>query len=199
MADGLVLGRLSSCAVVLADKKASRRHARLIVQGSVVEVENLGSSNGTLLNDKPVKRRMLRNGDVLQIGATRITYREQAEDDAREPEAEAEAATDDVEVLEFADDDVVRVPKRTPAASPKPAAPKPAPEQASTARPKPSPLDKTDVSVSRGLLLPPKRRGSGTLLGDDLQQMSFPMRLLGYAVALAIAVGLFYLAMKLVS
>tara|TARA_R110002072_G_scaffold4174_1_gene29405 strand:+ start:118482 stop:119501 length:1020 start_codon:yes stop_codon:yes gene_type:complete len=74
--DGLVLGRVSACDVVVNDSKASRRHARLIVEGGVVEIEDLNSSNGTLLNGKPVDRRMMRDGDEVRIGKTVIVYRE---------------------------------------------------------------------------------------------------------------------------
>jgi predicted component of type VI protein secretion system len=76
--DGLVLGRVSACDVVIADNKASRRHARLIADAGVVEVEDMGSSNGTLLNGKTVDRRMLRDGDRIEIGKTVIVYREGA-------------------------------------------------------------------------------------------------------------------------
>lgn len=76
--DGLVLGRVAACDVVVADSKASRRHARLIAEAGVVEIEDMGSSNGTLLNGKPVDRRMLRDGDRVEIGQTVIVYREGA-------------------------------------------------------------------------------------------------------------------------
>ena len=74
--DGLVLGRVASADVVVADSKASRRHARLIAEAGVVEIEDMGSSNGTMLNGKPVDRRMLRDGDRIEIGTTKIIYRE---------------------------------------------------------------------------------------------------------------------------
>lgn len=74
--DRLVIGRVAACDVVVADNKASRRHAQLIVEAGVVEVEDLGSSNGTMLNGKPVERRMLRDGDRIEIGKTVIVYRE---------------------------------------------------------------------------------------------------------------------------
>ena len=74
--DGLLLGRVAACDVVIADAKASRRHARLISESGVVEIEDLESSNGTLLNGKPVDRRMLRDGDRIEIGTTVIVYRQ---------------------------------------------------------------------------------------------------------------------------
>lgn len=76
--DGLVLGRVASCDVVLDDTKASRRHARVIVEAGVVEIEDMGSSNGTRLNGKPVERRMLRDGDRVEIGKTAVVFREGA-------------------------------------------------------------------------------------------------------------------------
>lgn len=88
VADGLVLGRGKDCDVVLEDTKASRRHARLIVLGSVVEIEDLGSSNGTLLNGHRVQRRLLRSGDELTIGTTTVRYVEEAGAAAAPPASE---------------------------------------------------------------------------------------------------------------
>ncbi len=72
--DGFVLGRVAGSDLVVEDGKASRRHAKLHVEGGVVEIEDLQSSNGTLLNDKPVTRRVLRDGDRVQIGTTVIVF-----------------------------------------------------------------------------------------------------------------------------
>ena len=134
--DGLTMGRVAGCDIVIDDTKASRRHARIVVQDGVVEVEDLGSSNGTLLNGKPVQRRVVRDGDEIQIGATRIVYRAVAaapaaakDDDVDlfggdEPSASApqqakqESDSDD---LDFGADEPVVA---KPAASPAPAAPK---------------------------------------------------------------------------
>jgi predicted component of type VI protein secretion system len=74
--DGFVIGRATGCDLVLDDGKCSRKHARICIEGSVVEILDLDSSNGTLLNGKPVQRRLLRDGDKVQIGATVIVYRE---------------------------------------------------------------------------------------------------------------------------
>src|SRR5688572_18827476 len=74
--NGFVLGRVAGCDLVVDDTKASRRHARIIIENDVVEIEDLGSSNGTLLNDKPVTRRLLRDGDRVKIGKTVIVFHE---------------------------------------------------------------------------------------------------------------------------
>ncbi len=101
--DGLLLGRVASCDVVIADTKASRRHARVIVESGVVEIEDMGSSNGTLLNGKPVERRMLRDGDRVEIGKTVVTYREGALPGRSRPAAAAAPVRDDL----FDDDDLL--------------------------------------------------------------------------------------------
>src|SRR5689334_5341670 len=72
--NGFVLGRVAGCDLVIDDTKASRRHARIIIENDVVEIEDMDSSNGTLLNDKPVTRRLLRDGDRVQIGKTVIVF-----------------------------------------------------------------------------------------------------------------------------
>ncbi len=76
--DGIVIGRVAGCDCVIDDPKASRRHARVVVEAGVVEIEDLESSNGTMLNGKPVTRRLMRSGDEVQIGKTVIVYREGA-------------------------------------------------------------------------------------------------------------------------
>lgn len=74
--DGIVIGRVAGCDCVIDDGKASRKHAKVVVEGGVVEIEDLDSSNGTLLNGKPVTRRVLRPGDEVQIGKTVIVYKD---------------------------------------------------------------------------------------------------------------------------
>lgn len=90
--DGFVIGRVAGCDLVINDSKASRRHARIVVEAGVAEVEDLDSSNGTRLNDKPVTRRVLRDGDRIQIGATVLVYREGQAAAAAAPAAPAAAA-----------------------------------------------------------------------------------------------------------
>jgi sigma-B regulation protein RsbU (phosphoserine phosphatase) len=84
--DDVVIGRASSCDLVLADRYLSRRHARLINRDGRWLVEDLGSRNGTLLNghrlDNPAE---LRDHDVLQLSASLITVIAGGEDDAARP------------------------------------------------------------------------------------------------------------------
>lgn len=129
---GLTIGRQSGCDIVVDDHKASRRHAVLHVAGSVVEVEDLGSSNGTLLNGKPVTRRVLRDGDVVQIGATALTYVERIAAPAAPPAAVAPAAPAPAVA---ADDDLDLFGGDAPAAAVAPVAPVAQPAPAAPMRP----------------------------------------------------------------
>jgi pSer/pThr/pTyr-binding forkhead associated (FHA) protein len=67
--DGFVMGRAADCAVRLAGGLVSRHHARFrFVAGGVV-VEDLGSRNGVIVNDKKIKGpTAIAHGDVLRIG-----------------------------------------------------------------------------------------------------------------------------------
>jgi diguanylate cyclase (GGDEF)-like protein len=72
----LEVGRDPKAVVSLADVlSVSRHHARLHHQGDRVIVEDLGSTNGTLVNDFPVTGRYtLRSGDRLQIGEVHFKF-----------------------------------------------------------------------------------------------------------------------------
>jgi hypothetical protein len=193
---GLVIGRAAGCDVTLTDHKASRRHAALRVEGSIVEIEDLGSSNGTLLNAHPVTRRILRHGDRIRIGQSELVFEEaQPPDVAPPPPAPDPPAP--------APPPLARVPLPPPAP---PAAPRepaatleffdevvelraPPPSSA------PSSLPAAGVEVTAGQRLlrfdrHGKRQAPG-LLGDDLAQMSFLQRwgLVLLVLLFAVAVG----------
>lgn len=71
-----VIGRLKSCDVCLGDANASRQHAAVEREGSGWVLVDLGSTNGTLLNGEQVDRVRLRDGDVITVGVSQITYHE---------------------------------------------------------------------------------------------------------------------------
>jgi len=55
-AEGMVIGRAADqCDLVVAHPTVSRRHARLRVAGEAVQVEDLGSTNGTTIDDRPLR------------------------------------------------------------------------------------------------------------------------------------------------
>ena len=64
----LVIGRETSCDVVIADRQVSRFHARVSPMPEGVMLEDLGSKNGTHCNGNLVTAPvMLNDGDVVQI------------------------------------------------------------------------------------------------------------------------------------
>ena len=71
---GLLIGRGPHCDLRLDDSTVSWDHLEISCRGRAVFAEDLGSSNGTLLNARPLVRdRRLRSGDVLHLGGMRLT------------------------------------------------------------------------------------------------------------------------------
>jgi len=72
--DGATLGR-GDVEIHLEDPFASNRHARLSRQGGVVVIEDLGSTNGTYLNEELLDGpRPLHPGDRIRIGDSTFTF-----------------------------------------------------------------------------------------------------------------------------
>src|SRR2546423_3763814 len=58
------------------DAQVSRRHARVMAQGGGATVEDLGSTNGTYVNDQPIHApRPLAPGDRIRVGLTVLELR----------------------------------------------------------------------------------------------------------------------------
>jgi len=69
------LGRNLDCWLTLDDELASRYHARFVVEQGGCFIEDLGSRNGTFLNEIRLKgKRPLRAGDRIRIGREVVTY-----------------------------------------------------------------------------------------------------------------------------
>jgi hypothetical protein len=72
--EGATLGR-GDVEIHLEDPFASTRHARLVRQGAVVVIEDLGSTNGTYLNEELLDGpRPLHPGDRIRIGDSTFIY-----------------------------------------------------------------------------------------------------------------------------
>jgi hypothetical protein len=69
-----VIGRDAGCGIRLErDDFASARHARIEARPDGIRIEDLGSTNGTFVNDERIKgARRLSAGDVVRIGATEL-------------------------------------------------------------------------------------------------------------------------------
>jgi len=66
----VVVGRSSDLDMVLVEEMVSRRHAHIEMRAGVVQVEDLGSTNGTFVNGERVQKASLAEGDRLLIGTS---------------------------------------------------------------------------------------------------------------------------------
>lgn len=71
--DQIVLGRDETCDVIVDEHTASRRHAKIVRKGEHWMVVDLGSTNGTFVNEKKVQILKLSSGDCVRVG--RWTYK----------------------------------------------------------------------------------------------------------------------------
>ncbi len=62
-----IIGRASECGLILRAADVSKQHCQILVEGDQILVEDLGSANGTFVNDRPIQRARLRDGDQLRI------------------------------------------------------------------------------------------------------------------------------------
>ncbi|MFI5385715.1 MAG: FHA domain-containing protein [Fimbriimonadales bacterium] len=72
-----LLGRDPDSVVnLMNDQSVSRRHAEIVIGSDSAVLRDAGSRNGTSVNGEPVTGdRVLQDGDVIQIGSTRLTFR----------------------------------------------------------------------------------------------------------------------------
>jgi FHA domain len=80
-----VLGRSSDCDISVHDIMLSRRHCRFTPVDGTWMVIDLGSRNGTVVEDRSVEERLLKTGDVVRVGKTKVTFRAEAFVPAKEP------------------------------------------------------------------------------------------------------------------
>ena len=70
------IGRDPASTVWLDAPGVSRHHACIVVAGSDVTIEDLGSKNGTFVGDQRVEGlRSLGDGDIISVGAVKLTFR----------------------------------------------------------------------------------------------------------------------------
>jgi pSer/pThr/pTyr-binding forkhead associated (FHA) protein len=71
LTDEVTVGRGGGCGVAINDRMVSQLHARIFRRNGQLFIEDLGSTNGTLLNGKKVSApAAVRKGDRLQVGKT---------------------------------------------------------------------------------------------------------------------------------
>jgi pSer/pThr/pTyr-binding forkhead associated (FHA) protein len=70
----IFLGRAADCAVRTDDAMVSRKNCKISYLGGKFFVEDLGSSNGTFLNEKRIQKQQLTHGDVIRCGSLQVRY-----------------------------------------------------------------------------------------------------------------------------
>jgi diguanylate cyclase (GGDEF)-like protein len=65
----LVVGRDPAVDLPIADSSVSRQHAAFVAEASGYRIQDLGSTNGTLVNGVRISERSLHSGDTIQVGS----------------------------------------------------------------------------------------------------------------------------------
>ncbi len=81
----LLIGRDPSCDLIIEDLEVSRRHARLIAQIGGYAIEDLGSTNGTFVDEERITSIMpLKPGAIIKLGdSVRLVYEMGSADEAK--------------------------------------------------------------------------------------------------------------------
>ncbi|MCL6471492.1 MAG: DUF3662 domain-containing protein [Firmicutes bacterium] len=72
------IGRSSDNSIVIPDPNVSRHHATVEKIGSQYILKDLDSTNGTFVNGMRVGERILKHGDVITIGTTKLQFRRES-------------------------------------------------------------------------------------------------------------------------
>lgn len=70
----ILIGRDRSCAICISDPRVSRYHALISISSRGLQLVDLDSTNGTLVNMQRTTRCILADDDVVSIGRTKIVY-----------------------------------------------------------------------------------------------------------------------------
>jgi pSer/pThr/pTyr-binding forkhead associated (FHA) protein len=74
-AERTTIGRSPECEIFLDDVTVSRKHAVLVRTPEGFRIEDQGSLNGTFLNRRRIESGALSDGDEVQVGKYRLTFR----------------------------------------------------------------------------------------------------------------------------
>jgi pSer/pThr/pTyr-binding forkhead associated (FHA) protein len=78
----VTIGRLPDNNLVIDNPAVSGRHARIYCDGPHYVLEDLKSTNGTFVNDKPIARHTLADGDVVLVGKHTVVFSQRGAEDA---------------------------------------------------------------------------------------------------------------------
>jgi len=69
-----IIGRDAGADFVLPDSLVSRRHLRIFQEAGAWQAQDLGSTNGMLVNGRRTQRFRLSDGDVIRVGSTSLLF-----------------------------------------------------------------------------------------------------------------------------
>jgi len=106
-----LIGRSTECNLRLASGQISRKHCRLLINDERVAIEDLGSSNGTYLNEQKLESNSittLSTGDLLSIGAVSflIEYKDPSDETQIRKKSTKDAGDVPVKATEAEDVDI---------------------------------------------------------------------------------------------
>ena len=108
--DSISIGRKHGNDIQLNDLTVSGRHALITKMGEHMYVDDLGSTNGTLLNGARIAKSIIKHGDVIQVGNFQFTYF--SDDEAEyEPTMFVQAEIEDTKVIDTKTMNVDAAPK----------------------------------------------------------------------------------------
>jgi pSer/pThr/pTyr-binding forkhead associated (FHA) protein len=85
VSDGVVMGRRTELPVTIDDPKASREHAKIVAHGDGYAIVDLKCTNGTDLNGSRIQQTRIRDGDMIRIGQTELTFKGEEVPEAAPP------------------------------------------------------------------------------------------------------------------
>jgi FHA domain len=85
--DIITIGRTKENDICIPSRAVSRDHARLLMSPRSVTIVDMDSANGCFVNDAPVKKQKLRDGDILRIGDRSFRFTTGAHATSHEPRA----------------------------------------------------------------------------------------------------------------
>lgn len=97
--DSISIGRKHGNDIQLNDLTVSGRHALITTMGENAYVDDLGSTNGTLLNGARVAKSLLKHSDVIQVGNYQFTFFT-ADDEEYEPTMFLRAEIEDTQIMQ---------------------------------------------------------------------------------------------------
>jgi hypothetical protein len=84
----VTIGRLPDNNIVIDNPAVSGRHARVYREGNHYVLEDLKSTNGTFVNDKPIARHTLLEGDSVLVGKHTLIFTQKGGEQTEAPKAE---------------------------------------------------------------------------------------------------------------